>query len=219
MSEWHDVIGVERGPNSFPFGEAGYYSFQADGSNIQGNDTANHDYLAVQLAVEFMQSNPPEPFVIWIPGIGAHPPYGAPEGYQDMYSPDEFRSKAPLRPPSPPNKPRYYSQEDGIPAYRNLTKKAGSWDPETAFYKIHATYAGAATYTDWVFGQLLDGMDAAGMSDRTVTMLSSDHGDFSGNCEAMAQGQIADDQRDRSALGSGLSTAMPALPSCTRSFE
>jgi len=72
------VIGVERGPNTYPFGKAGYYSFQANGGDTPGNDTANHDLLAVQMAVEFMGSSPPEPYVIWLPGIGAHPPYGAP---------------------------------------------------------------------------------------------------------------------------------------------
>jgi hypothetical protein len=49
------------------------------------------------------------------------------------------------------------SATEGIPAFRNLTEL-----PDETFYDINAVYLGRVTYTDWIFGQLLDGIDVAG---------------------------------------------------------
>ena len=85
VSNWSGDIGVTKGKGPFHFGEAGYYSFLAGPSEKYGNDTkANGDYRGVEKSLEFMQNNPPEPFVIFLPGIGAHPPYGAPKDYFNM---------------------------------------------------------------------------------------------------------------------------------------
>lgn len=77
--------------------------------------------------------------------------------------------------------PTYMQNENGIPYYRNLTSL-----PDEFFYKIQAVYLGMISYTDWVFGQLLDGLakieDQHGkMADRTAVFFSSDHGDFGGD--------------------------------------
>lgn len=64
----------------------------------------------------------------------------------------------------------------GIPYYRNLTKL-----DEDVFYKIQATYLGQLAYTDWIFGQLMDGFEKSGLVDRTAVFVSSDHGDFGGD--------------------------------------
>lgn len=177
VTEWHNDIGVDTGSNAFQFGEAGYYSFLFDGGSNPANSSAhNGDYNAVVQAVEFMQTRALEPFFIWIPGMGAHPPYGAPEPYQSMYSPAEIEQKSPLRPPYNPGKPAYHSKTLGIPFYRNLTTL-----PASTFYNINAVYLGRVSYSDWIFGQLLDGIDAANMTDRTVVVMSSDHGDYSGS--------------------------------------
>ncbi len=58
--------------------QAGYYSFLSGASSKFGNDTANGDFAAVQRALTWLKSDPQEPFAIFLPGIGAHPPYGAP---------------------------------------------------------------------------------------------------------------------------------------------
>ena len=45
---------------------------------------ANGDYRAVVKAVDWMKNSPPEPFVLFLPGRGAHPPYGSPREFNDM---------------------------------------------------------------------------------------------------------------------------------------
>ena len=43
--------------------------------------------------------------------------------------------------------------ENGIPHFRNLTSL-----PDEFFYKVQAVYLGMISYTDWIFGQLLEGL-------------------------------------------------------------
>ena len=76
---WEGCAGQDGGTNSYVFGQAGYYSFLSNAGTSQGNDAnRNLDLKAVNQALAFMSNDPPEPFCIFLPGIGAHPPYGAP---------------------------------------------------------------------------------------------------------------------------------------------
>ena len=85
VTNWTTDTGVPEGPNPYPFGEPGYYGYQGSRSPKYGNDSsASGDYRGILHSVQFMQNNPPEPFVLFIPGIGSHPPYGAPYDYYDM---------------------------------------------------------------------------------------------------------------------------------------
>ena len=64
--------GVESGDNTYQYDEAGYYSFLSTGGPYPGsNASANGDYAAVLRAIEFMASDPPEPFMIFLPGARA----------------------------------------------------------------------------------------------------------------------------------------------------
>ena len=86
VSNWtKGDIGIAQGPLLHPFGEPGYYSFLATASDKFGNDSkANGDYRAVVKSLEFMKNDPPEPFLVFLPGSGAHPNYGAPKDYYDL---------------------------------------------------------------------------------------------------------------------------------------
>eukprot|EP00117_Sycon_ciliatum_P029466 scpid56464/ scgid23458/ Uncharacterized sulfatase yidJ len=175
VSNWTNDIGSSKGPSPFKFNETGYYSFLASASKFFGNDSEhNGDYRAVVKSLEFMSSNPPEPFLIFLPGIGAHPSYGAPKDYFDMYSADQVAKLAPLRPPHVANKPKYH---DGIIKYRNLESLN-----QTFFNKINAIYLGQVSYVDWILGQLVKGIDALpDIAKNTAIFVTSDHGDFSGD--------------------------------------
>ena len=60
----------------------------SENTDISQNDTRNGDYKAVLHAIDFMENNPPEPFVIWFNGIGAHPAYGVHREYEDAFPPE-----------------------------------------------------------------------------------------------------------------------------------
>ena len=80
---WEDGTGVSQGPCPYAFGEAGYYSFAAGPGSSDGNVTAaNGDLRAVRHALAALGSgNVSEPFALFLPGLGAHPPYGMPRDY------------------------------------------------------------------------------------------------------------------------------------------
>ena len=107
VSAWEPAIGYDSGKNAFPFGQSGYWSMTSTGGQTPANDTSQGDLRAVKLAVEFLQQkpSPPEPFVIFLPTRGAHPPYGAPPEYQKKWTNEEIREHVKLRPSNLPKKP------------------------------------------------------------------------------------------------------------------
>ena len=185
VSYWSRDIGVASGPNAYRYGEAGYWSMLASGSNVSKDDVSNGDYRAIKKASAWMADAPPEPFLLFLPGRGAHPPYGAPREFQHKWSSDltKLQAAVELRPPGDPRKPGYHSTTVGVPHYRNLSSL-----PHDDFYRIQGTYLGMISYTDYLFGELLDGIKAAGLYERTAIFFSSDHGDFAGDYHASALG-------------------------------
>ena len=179
FSYWDQVLGVGDGGSPYSYGDPGYYSFLSSASSHNGSDPAhNQDLSAVQTVSQWLQMDPPEPFAIWVSGIGAHPPYGAPKDYFDLYTPAQIKEKAPLRPYSASaNKPAFIGP-GGIPGFRDLN----SFD-DSFFEKIASIYLGRVAYMDFVLGQLLDGLDAApsSIANNTAFIFTSDHGDFSGD--------------------------------------
>lgn len=90
----------------------------------------------------------------------------------------EVKNAVKLRERNIAGMPTYMQNSNGIPHFRNLT----SLD-EDVFYKIQSVYLGMVAYTDWIFGQLVEGIDKAPdhLANRTVIFFSSDHGACEGN--------------------------------------
>lgn len=147
-------------------------------SPVVPDPTASKDLAGTLKAVDWLQHSPPEPFVIFLPSRGAHPPYGAPREWHHKFSMEEVKSAVQLRPRNLTGKPVYARPDSGIPHFRNIAGLS-----EDMFYEIQRVYLGMISYTDWIFGQLLSGLDAApgGLANRTAVFFSSDHGDFGGD--------------------------------------
>ena len=181
VSYWEGDIGVESGRNAYEWGEAGYYSMLSTGSNVTKDDLKNKDYAAVVKSISFLKNQTKEdpPFVLFIPGRGAHPPYGSPMEFHNKWTTEEIKhSGRKLRPAFGPTKPRYHSRTEGVPFYRNLTGLE-----EEDFLSIQKAYLGMVAYNDWIFGELMTGLEESGLSDTTAVFYSSDHGDFAGDFE------------------------------------
>jgi arylsulfatase A-like enzyme len=175
---WTDSTGVAQGASPYAYKEAGYYSFMAGASAINGNVTkANGDLRAVYEALALINSSSVrEPFALFLPGLGAHPPYGIPKDYEGMYDPATIRARMPLRNLSDATGKPPYMGDGGIRGFRNYTTFG-----EDFSYKVAAQYFARVTYADWVFGELLTGLKALGLADTTAVAFASDHGDFMGN--------------------------------------
>lgn len=85
---WQGVTCVAQGPLAYPHqGEAGFYSFLGTAAKVNGSDaSANGVLKAVELAVDWLHSDPPEPWMMYLPGLGGHPDYGAPADYFGKYT-------------------------------------------------------------------------------------------------------------------------------------
>lgn len=58
---------------------------------------ASGDYQGVVEAIEWMNNDPPEPFVLFLPSRGAHPPYGAPLEWHNKFPVPEVKKAIKLR--------------------------------------------------------------------------------------------------------------------------
>ena len=160
---------------------------------------------------KFLQNNAREPFFTFIPTNGAHPAYhgsiqstapcfkyGQPGFFSfynnctaSKYDWRDVRDKAPLRPklPAEANHPAY-RREDGIVAYRNLT----TLDDEF-FQRLNSVYLDMVNGVDALLGSnIIEPLNAntaaeGNVSQRTAIIVSSDHGDFSGNYHLWKNGR------------------------------
>ncbi|MDP8246043.1 MAG: sulfatase [Candidatus Hinthialibacter antarcticus] len=104
------------------------------------------------LTLEFIQANQTNPFFLMV-GMGPpHNPYGAPKKYEDMYDPEAIT----LRP---------------------------NWKPGTELGSKEdiAKYYAAITAIDDQVGRILDQLDQLGLTDDTIVIFTSDHGDMLGS--------------------------------------
>jgi arylsulfatase A-like enzyme len=176
---WQQDIGVSKGANPFPFGEAGYYAMAAGAGAAAANSTANGDVLQARLVADLLRGGAiPEPFAIIMTGEGAHPPYGAPQPFHSMYSGAQVAAETPrrgFRAGLPP-----HLGPAGIEHFRNLSSL-----PPAFFDDLAAIYLGRVTYTDVQLGAVLDALDASAFANSTAVLFTSDHGDYHGEYNAV----------------------------------
>lgn len=160
--------GLMNGKNPYSPDDPRFYSFLNEPTAGHVNQT--RDYNNVLAAIEFLQSKPTEPFMIFLPLTKPHPPYSCPQPFYDSIDPDLL---PPLRAADLPNKPDYHAL---IRKYRNLTAL------DDKFYrKLHAVYLGSISYSDFLFGLLMAAVKENGYQDTTTVSVFADHGDYAGD--------------------------------------
>ena len=141
-----------------PRGEAGQSPYQ------------DLDWVWVQEAIKFLQSPPTQPFTLYLPLIFPHPPYSVEEPYFSMYNRDSIRQPLPAQLDDKPHFMRELHRLYGIDRL-----------DEADLREIVATYWGMVTRLDDLVGQLMGALQASPLSDNTVVILTSDHGDYVGD--------------------------------------
>ena len=155
-------------PNPFDFSDPRYYSFLT--TPFQGPLAEHGDYANVSAAIRFLRGKPRQPFLLYLPLVFPHPPYGAPEPWHHQVDPE---SLPPLRPADLPGKPSFHSH---IRSTRRLNELG-----EADFRRINAIYLGMTGFIDYLLGQLLDALDESGLAQETTVVVFSDHGDYAGD--------------------------------------
>ncbi|MFN8019615.1 MAG: alkaline phosphatase family protein [Acidimicrobiales bacterium] len=114
-----------------------------------------------------------QPWFAHVSYIRPHPPYRAPEGYHDLYDPDDgpaFRRLA--------DREAEVSQH---PLHAAGAHIVGCPVDEREARGVRAAYWGNMTEVDHQLGRLLGHLEALGMAEETLVVLTADHGDMMGD--------------------------------------
>ena len=121
-------------------------------------------------ACEFLKRHRDEPFLLFVPFIEPHPPYNGPFNDEhpldsislDASSGDTFGDDIPLR---------YRLRQELFRKRMNTVER---------YREIKQKYLGLITELDHSVGAILTTLDELGLTERTITVLTSDHGDMMG---------------------------------------
>ena len=122
-------------------------------------------------AIEFLHAQPKEkPFFLTVQMGPPHDPYGAPEQYMQQYPPERITPPGNWKPGS---ETRTGGPKRGSFAFNQNVPPGG-------LEEIAAYYAAITALDDQV-GRLIKTMDDLGLSDNTIVLVTSDHGDMLGS--------------------------------------
>jgi arylsulfatase A-like enzyme len=153
--------------------------------------------LTVQMIKD--QANSDQPFFCWATFYRPHQPYTPLKKYMDMYDVSTWgegrKNGSSIRKPL-----SLYETKENIPPMMQSIRNGGNkvWNVDKAYQdeQLWRNYVGAyyalVTEIDNCVGEILAALDEAGISEETIIIYTSDHGDFVGNhgmVEKAAAGQ------------------------------
>ncbi|MBB6731233.1 sulfatase-like hydrolase/transferase [Cohnella zeiphila] len=128
-------------------------------------------YLLGQSAADYMEQarQPEKPFFMWLSFPDPHTPYQTPEPYASMYSPEDV--------PMPP-----YDDLKTKPERQRVMHAMDAMDraDEQTIRSVRAIHYGMISFIDDAIGRVMAKLEELGLSDNTVILFTSDHGDSMG---------------------------------------
>lgn len=137
---------------------------------------AHYSRWASTRALEFLagQRDEARPFFLWVNFFDPHHPFVVPQEYLDRYPADSVSLgiDAETEPPLP-------AQLESMRSYANAAgaRAFGSYSHDELVDVVRAYYA-MVTMVDEEIGRILDGLDSAGLTDDTLIVFTSDHGEM-----------------------------------------
>ena len=143
---------------------------------------------------EFIDHNKANPFAICVNFFEPHPPYTGP--FDDLYEPDDIPQTPVFRVDPPDNASRMstlmaddqakkrlvINQDQETSILENDDEFNGpKTNSEKEFRRVQAKYYGLVTLMDKAVGQILDAIENAGISEETIVVFTSEHGDQMGD--------------------------------------
>lgn len=128
-----------------------------------GTDREQTDGIGADMAIRLLKEHQDEPFFLAVGFYRPHTPYVAPKKYFDLYPIDDIK-------PLPPHL-------DRVPfaAYQRAKPEQDKMTERQKQEAIQAYYA-SITFMDAQLGRVLDALEAEGLADNTVVVMTSDHG-------------------------------------------
>jgi len=122
-------------------------------------------------ACDFLRRNRNEPFMLYINFLEPHPPYFGP--LDKEHNPEKVDLPANFRDPLEENEPLLYRLK------RQKCRDKYGKEAET-IRELIARYWGLVTQVDMSVGAILKTLDDLGLTDNTIVVYTSDHGDMMG---------------------------------------
>jgi arylsulfatase A-like enzyme len=136
-----------------------------------------------------------EPFFLWASFFDPHPPYLVPEPWDTMYDPAAMDVPQ-MTPGEHDANPEHFRMTQEEKPDFSAWRESGMgihgchshlFDPQ-AMAKDIAIYYGMISLMDKYIGQILDRLDALGLTEQTLVVFTSDHGHFYGQHGLTAKG-------------------------------
>jgi arylsulfatase A-like enzyme len=136
----------------------------------------------VEKALEFVKANRGRPFFAHVSFVDPHHPFNAPPPYSGMYRPEEM--------PRPAEFDRGKCFPPGLPeGVRKVIERRATYPPELFQWAL-ANYYGMISNIDACVGRLLDGLDELELTDDTLIVFISDHGEYVGDHGLLYKGSL-----------------------------
>ncbi|MFC1735638.1 sulfatase [Candidatus Hydrogenedentota bacterium] len=174
LHDYEREIGPKSSPDN-PMGNAIRSSLEDHAiGKMEVEPENSFENIITDRAIEFIRNRGEDgPFLVWLSFFGPHPPYAAPEPYHSMYDPDDIPDA-----PKPPE-----GVQDDARNFRGYLADyapGGKLDAED-WPRLAAQYYGMCTHIDDNVGRVLRALEEEGLSDETIVVYTSDHGDSLGD--------------------------------------
>ena len=137
-------------------------------------------------AARFIQDNRDNPFVLYVNFLEPHMPFYGPR--DDQYDPDAI--------PMPPNfdnsptSDQHPRAQYSYHRYAHSGFEGNDLTTDAGWRRIAANYWGLNSLIDTHTGVILDALENAGLTEDTIIVFTSDHGDQMGSHRLLAKNQI-----------------------------
>jgi arylsulfatase A-like enzyme len=150
---------------------------------------AHYSRWASERTIEFLdgEREEDEPFFLWVNFFDPHHPFVAPEEYLDRYDPETvpdpvgFPGELATKPP--------IQQEASNASYAGHARGYTTYPPRE-IKEIIAAYYAMVTLIDDEVKRILDRLEALGLSEDTIVIFTSDHGEMLGDHQLLLKGPM-----------------------------
>jgi arylsulfatase A-like enzyme len=147
-----------------------------------GGVEVQHPYQNVSAAFSFLDKRPADkPFFLWLSFAEPHNPYQVPEPYFDMFPPEAL---PPLRAGAEVLARKGYK----FTWLRKVWEQVLGEDIEGRIKRARSNYHGMLRLLDDQFKRFIAGLDERGLSENTLVVFVSDHGDYVGEYGLIRKG-------------------------------
>jgi arylsulfatase A-like enzyme len=138
-------------------------------------------WRCVEKAIRWLDNFRAEPFFLQVSMTPPHSPYHVPEPYFSLFPEDEIPERL--------AGPEALTDRSFPWRFNRQLMEHSEGEPDERFWRRYrANYLGMLRLIDDQVKRLVEHMDGAGLLDRTVFVLTSDHGDFAGDYGLMRKG-------------------------------